>query len=122
MEVKDIIKQRRIELGYTMKQIADKVGVNEATISRWESGDIANMRRDKIWLLSRALEISPAVIMGWEEKPKQKAYYLNDETAAIAQEVFDNPDLRILFDAARDVDPENIRLAAEMLKRFKETN
>lgn len=51
MALKDDLKQRRIELNLTMAEVAKKVGVSEATISRWESGDIANMRRDKIVLL-----------------------------------------------------------------------
>lgn len=68
MEVKDILKARRQELGLTMKEVARLVGVNEGTISRWESGDIANMRRDKIMALSKALQISPAVIMEWDVK------------------------------------------------------
>lgn len=67
MEVKDIIKNRRLELNMTLLDIAKKVGVSEATVSRWESGDIANMKRDKIALLAKALEISPSVIMGWDE-------------------------------------------------------
>ena len=70
MEIKDIIYNRRIELGLTMKQVADAVGVSEGTISRWESGDIANMRRDKIAALAKTLLLSPAIIMGWEEKPE----------------------------------------------------
>ena len=48
MSLHDDIKQRRIELGLTMADVAQSVGVSEATISRWESGDIANMKRDKI--------------------------------------------------------------------------
>lgn len=40
--------------------------MSPATISRWESGDIANMRRDRIAALAEALQISPAVIMGWD--------------------------------------------------------
>ena len=64
MEIKDIIKNRRLELGFTLKQIADAVGVSEATVSRWESGDIANMRRDRIYALSRKLNLSPVEIMG----------------------------------------------------------
>lgn len=120
MDVKDIIKSRREELGLTMKELAVKVGVSEGTISRWESGEISNMRRDKIVALANALRISPSVIMEWEEE--EPAYYLNEETAKIAQEVFDDPDLRILFDASRNARPEDIRLAAEMLRRFKETN
>ena len=73
METKDIIKNRRLEIGLTMKQVADAVGVSEGTVSRWESGDIANMRRDKIALLSEILRISPASIMGWEEEPVENA-------------------------------------------------
>lgn len=71
MAVKDIIKQRRTELGLTLLDIAKQVGVSEGTVSRWESGDISNMRRDKIVALSNALKISPAVIMEWDEDPSK---------------------------------------------------
>lgn len=67
MEVKDILKSRRQELNLTMKEVATSVGVNEGTISRWESGNIANMKKDKIMALAKALQISPAVIMGWDD-------------------------------------------------------
>ena len=66
MSVKDIIREKRLELGMTMKEVADKVGVSEATISRWESGEIENMRRGAISSLAKALHISPNEIMGWE--------------------------------------------------------
>lgn len=68
MEVKDIIKSRRLELGLSMKELSEKVNVSEGTISRWESGEIANMRRDKIVLLANALSVSPGVIMGWSNE------------------------------------------------------
>lgn len=77
MEVGTIIKQRRLDLGLTMKQVADKMGVAEATISRWESGNISNMRRDKIKLLADALFIKPEVLMGWSNDIKAD----NDITA-----------------------------------------
>ena len=66
MDIKEKLKSRRKELNLTMLDVANKVGVSEATISRWESGDIANMRRDKIVLLANALQVSPSFIMGWE--------------------------------------------------------
>lgn len=50
-----------------MKELADMVGVSEGTISRWESGEIENMRRDKIATLAKVLNISPGVIMEWED-------------------------------------------------------
>ena len=74
MEIKDILKNRRIELNLTLKDVAEKVGVNEGTISRWESGEIANMRRDRILAYAKALDISPGVIMGWTEKAADNSY------------------------------------------------
>lgn len=70
MNINETIKNRRIELKMTMNDVAKAVGVSEATVSRWESGDIANMRRDKIAKLAEVLHVSPAVIMGWEEVDK----------------------------------------------------
>lgn len=67
MQIQDRIKNRRIELDLTMKQVADYVGVSEGTVSRWESGDISNMKRDKIFSLSKILRISPLIILGWDD-------------------------------------------------------
>lgn len=68
MDIKDKLKNRRKEIGLTMFEVAKKVGVSEATVSRWESGDIANMRRDKIVMLANALQVSPSFIVGWEDE------------------------------------------------------
>ena len=47
-----------------MKEVAKAVGVSEGTVSRWESGEIANMGRSRIYALSQILDLSPAEIMG----------------------------------------------------------
>ena len=65
--VSQIIKERRIELGLTQLQIANRVDVSEGTVSRWESGNIANMGRDKIAALATVLRLNPSIIAGWEE-------------------------------------------------------
>lgn len=60
------LSDRRKELGLTQKEIADMVGVSEGTVSRWESGSIANMRRDRINLYAKALKVRPTFIMTGE--------------------------------------------------------
>lgn len=66
MSNQNLLKIRRQELGLTMKQVADAVGVSEATVSRWESGEIANMRRSRIVKLASILNLSPLDLMNWE--------------------------------------------------------
>jgi len=67
-DIKNIIKNRRKELGLTMKEVAKAVGVSEATVSRWESGDIGDMKRSRIAALAKVLKISPNIIMGWKDE------------------------------------------------------
>ncbi|MBR4908835.1 MAG: helix-turn-helix transcriptional regulator [Acidaminococcaceae bacterium] len=83
-----LIHNRRIELHLTMKQLADKVGVAEGTISRWESGKIKDMRRDKIKMLAIALDISLYVLMDWTDssiKEPGSVVLTKSETAIIKQ-------------------------------------
>lgn len=66
MEIKDIIRKKREELNLTYEQLGNIVGVGKSTVRKWETGMIENMRRDNIVALAKALNISPAVIMGLE--------------------------------------------------------
>ena len=91
-----------------------------STVSNWVNGT-KMPRMGNVELLAKYFGIEKSDLL--EEKSKDgQDYYINPETAEIAQQVFQDPDLRLLFEAARDVKPENIRLAAEMLRRFKQSN
>ena len=90
--INEILKQSRIELGLTMLDVAKAVGVSEGTVSRWESGDIANMRRDKIAALAHTLDLSPSVIMGWDSPKIDTGFSL---TADEHQLISDYRDLSI---------------------------
>ncbi len=118
LNIGKLIHDRRIEMALTMKELAERVGVSEATISRWESGEIKNMRRDAVSNLAKALQINPRVLMDWETDPGVDPYYLDPETARLAQEVKDDPDMRLLLDAKRDLSPEDMRVIIDMAKRL----
>lgn len=61
------IKSLREQKGMTLEELGDKVGVGKSTVRKWETGMIANMKRDKIAKLAKALEVSPSYLMDWEE-------------------------------------------------------
>lgn len=63
------LAQRREELGLTLEQVGEIVGVGKSTVRKWEKGDIKNMRRDKIPLLAKALQVPIEFIMGIESNP-----------------------------------------------------
>lgn len=65
MEINEIIKKRRQELGLTLKDVATALGVAESTVLRYERKDIQNMGIDKIVQLAKVLKCSPAYLLGW---------------------------------------------------------
>jgi transcriptional regulator with XRE-family HTH domain len=107
--------------GINQQQLADMSGVSKHSISQYIHGSHtpSNISATKI---GTVLDVNPMWLMGYDvpmTDDQSHQYYINQKTAEIAQELFNNPDLRILFDAARDAKPENLRLAAEMLRSFK---
>lgn len=66
MEIGIMIKQRRIEKGLSLMDVANHCEVSKATVARWENGDIKHMRRDKIERLAQILNVSPIAIITGE--------------------------------------------------------
>lgn len=97
MEFKDRLKSRRLELGKTLEDIARSVGVSGATVQRWESGAIKNLRRDKIAALAEALETTPEYLMGWGDNKQfdttiqeLEKYYDNLKKKFVEVSVYDD--------------------------------
>lgn len=93
-------------MGLTMRELAARVGVSEGTISRWESGNIQNMKRDKVAALSKVLEIPTEVIMGWDSdadrfRKTAKAFNDSHPNFLTAQEKEHIKKYRLLSTASR---------------------
>ena len=106
MKANEVMKLRRQELGLTQKEVAARVGVTEATVSRWESGEIKNMKRDKIAAMARVLDIPPAVLMDWEAfdaEATERRRIINEFT-----------------DYLNVASSENIKIVLDLLKKLEE--
>lgn len=103
------VKQLRIANNMTMQELADKCGYSSrATINKIEKGEI-NVSQSKIKALASALGVSPVDLLGADEATKDDGYYFNEDTAQIAQQIYEDKELRALFDAARDISPEDMK-------------
>lgn len=104
----------------TQKELAEKIGVGTTSVYNWCNG-VKIPRMDKVDAMCELFGCLRRDLME-ESTISNETYYLNPETAQIAQDLYDNPDLRILFDAGRDAKPEDLQMAANLLTRLKETN
>lgn len=66
MNIGQRIKQRRVELGLSVDDIAEKIGKNRATVYRYESSEIEDLPTSILEPLAKALSTTPAYLMGWE--------------------------------------------------------
>lgn len=125
MKFNQVFSELRKSRGMTQEELAKALGVSRSTIGMYEQGkrepDFETEEKIADYFNVTLDFLRTGVVSGVPAEG-QPEWYTDPETAKEAQRVFDDPDLRMLFDAARDSRPENIRLAAEMLRRFKETN
>lgn len=61
------IKKIRLEKKMTLEELGNKVGVGKSTVRKWETGIIANMKRDKIQKLADALDVPVWELMEWDK-------------------------------------------------------
>lgn len=125
MRIGERIKQRRLELGYTADALAKMLNKNRATIYRYENGDIENMPIDVLEPLAKALNTTPAYLMGWTDfqqsiEPKTtEGYYDDPEAAEFAEYLRTRPGARMLFSAAKDISKEDMEKAVEYIELLK---
>lgn len=106
--------------GKSRQDMCDALGVKYTTFTDWVKGN-SYPRIDKIELMANYFGISKSDLV--EEKTASNPddhYYLNDETRQIAQEAFENPELRTLFKVARDIPPERLKAHIDFMKSLKE--
>ena len=102
--------------GKDRKDIAKDLGFSYSTFTDWINGNVYP-RIDRIEMLANYFGITKSDLI--EEHRIDKEYYLNEDTKQIAQEIFENKELKMLFDATRDIKKEDLKLVYEMVKRMK---
>ena len=108
----------RYKMGYTDYKVAKETGIGTATMSNWKNGKYVP-KSDKIQKIATLLNTTEKFIMDGEDEKNSNGYYLNDETAQVAQEIFENKELRALFDVQRGMAPEDLKALHQMALALK---
>ncbi|WP_418808833.1 helix-turn-helix transcriptional regulator [Phascolarctobacterium faecium] len=118
MGIKENIKALRETYNLSQKDLALIAGVSDKAVSTWENGT-KEPRMGAIQKIADHFGLQKSNIIEDDGLCSQDGYYLDPEAAKMAQELYDNPGMRILFDAARNVSADDLKLAAEIIGRMK---
>ena len=115
---KEMLKYLRVRDNLSQAELADKLGVAKSSISMYEVGK-REPDFETLEAIADFFNVDMNFLLG-KDGSENDHYYLNDETREIAQEVFENPDMRTLFKVARDIPPERLKAHIEFMKSLKE--
>lgn len=105
------------EFGVTTADVCKATGIGQSTMSNWKNRH--NLLSAKnAQLIADYFQVSVDYLMTGKEREGDK-YYINDETATIAQKIFKSKELKVLFDAAQDAQPEDLDTVYQMLLALK---
>lgn len=115
------IKRLRELNKLSQTELAERVGYKDKTaVAKVEAGKV-DLPQSKITAFAKALNTTTSYLFGDDDiatsDTEETGYYLNEQSAEMAQFLFDNPEYKVLFDASRKVKPEDIQFVADMIKR-----
>lgn len=125
MKFKEKVKQRRLELGLTLEDVAKVVGVSAPTIQRYESGEIKAVRTDKIKSLAQALKVTSSYLMDLEDDPKRSdafSYFTEMQMGLLGYTViFDEEDAFVVLKGPEgefEIDEQSIQDLTNSMKSY----
>lgn len=115
------IKKLRKKYGLTQAELGEIAGLSSKAVGAWESGR-AEPRIGVVEKIAAYLGIPKSDVLGWDgtedEDLTDSTYFLDPEVAEMVQELHDNHDLRIIFDATRKASKEDIQFIKDMITRM----
>lgn len=111
----DIVQKLLEENNLSLFKLSKLVGVPYTTLVDWKNRKYTP-KIDKIKKIADYFDVTVDYLMTGEEKEN---YYINPETAKIAQEIFENPNLKILFNASKNLQPEDLKAVITMVKALQ---
>ncbi len=103
----------------TLYKVAKDTGIAYTTLSDIYKGNSAP-KPDKLMKLAEYFGVTVDYLLG-NEKDENVQYYLNEETREIAQEIFENRDMRTLFDMSRKMTPDRLKAHIEFMKKLQDS-
>lgn len=123
-QFQNILKSLRLAKNLTQDELAKQLRISRSAIGMYESG-AREPDFDTLELIADFFNVDIDYLMGRTTKTTfiphatNDSYYTNPETAKIAQEIYENKDLSLLFDAAKDATPEDLQTVHTMLMALK---
>ncbi|QNM07197.1 helix-turn-helix domain-containing protein [Wansuia hejianensis] len=108
--IETLRKSKNISQGKLEKEL----GFSNGSISKWKNSTPTTERLQK---LADYFGVTVEYLLTGEEA-ESEVYYTNPETARMAQEMFEDPDMRSLFDMKRNMEPDKFKAHVNFMREL----
>lgn len=117
----EIFQKLLKEKGVKVVDVCKATGISQPTMTGWKQGR-TTPKTETLKKIADYFGVSVSVFFPDinhlpTESPPQ--YYIDPQTAELAQAIIDNPLLRVLFNEATTADPEDIQASYDTLMAMK---
>ena len=111
----EIYCKLRDSKGTKDSDVAKATGITKSAFSDWKNGR-SNPKDAKLQKIADLFGVTAEYIRTGKNTNE---YYTNNETAQVAQEIFENKELKALFDVQKDMDPDDLKALHSMALALK---
>lgn len=115
MPTREIIKTLCEKKGISIQKLEKELDFSNGSIAK--SGD--NLKSERLLAVARYFGVSMEYLMGCENNNSDIPYYLNDDAREMAEFMFENPEYKVLFDASRKINKDDIGTVKAIMDKFR---
>ncbi len=109
-DIGKIIKQARLQKGFTQEELANKVGVQKSAVAKWENGRVSEIKRTNLANLSTVLDLDPFILSGGSFEHKEKPTAADD---GLSRDVLE------LIDYVKGLPADKVQMLLQVAKSIK---
>lgn len=110
----ELLKERKLKVS----DVTRATGIAASSLTDWKKGRTATPKAETMQKLADFFGVSIEYLLGVQSSG-QEGYYTDPETAKLAQEIFENSELRALFDVSRLMEPEDLKAVYDIALALK---
>lgn len=113
-EVFEMLCQQK---GVTVAEVSRSTGISQSTLSNWKKRR-NNLSAENAKKIADYFGVTVGFLMGVQENVHNESYYKDIKSALMAQQMFEDKQLRALFHVQKNIDPERFKAFCDMIVAY----
>ena len=142
MDTASLLRQVFSNSGLSYVELEKRTGIPKSVLQRYAAGETKKIPVDAVERIARALDVSPASLLGWQESPDEQddqtpryesaaldageaaadaAIRLDADSLEILRAVRERPEMKILFSVSKNVTSEDLKKAIRIIEALQDS-